>query len=75
MNKLNIIPIHQIGFPINLEIIIPEDDSIRLLYDITDDLNYRELHRVYSEMGRNLVATPECLFRILIYEYYGRSIF
>ena len=64
-----IIPLHQIGFPINLEIIIPEDDSVRLLYDITEDLNYKELYRVYSEMGRNPVVAPESLFRILIYGY------
>lgn len=64
-----IIPLHQIGFPINLEIIIPKDDSVRLLYDITEDLNYRELHRVYSKMGRNPVVSPESLFRILIYGY------
>ena len=38
--KNNIIHIHQLGFPINLEIIIPKDDSVRTLYEVTEGLDY-----------------------------------
>lgn len=37
-----IIPLYQKGFPINLEIIIPEDNSVILLYDITENLNCKK---------------------------------
>ena len=37
--KKNIIHIHQLGFPINLEIIIPKDDSVRTLYEVTEGLD------------------------------------
>lgn len=60
---------HQIGFPIDQEFIIPEDDSVRLLYEITEGLNYSKLYETYSTLGRNPAVSPECLFRILIYGY------
>ena len=72
MNTLknkNIIHIHQIGFPINLEIIIPKDDSVRTLYEVTEGLDYSKLYKSYSTIGRNSVILPETLFRILAYGY------
>lgn len=69
MNKNNIIPIHQIGFPISFENIIPEDDSVRLLYDVTEGLDYTELYKTYSTIGRNPAILPESMFRIIIYGY------
>ncbi|APF22656.1 hypothetical protein [Clostridium butyricum] len=50
INKCNIIPIHQIGFPISFENIIPDDDSVRVLYDVMEGLDYTELKRTYSTM-------------------------
>ncbi|SFD50664.1 IS1182 family transposase [Clostridium uliginosum] len=69
MKYENIIPIHQIGFPINLENIIPKDDSVRLLYEVTEGLNYSKLYEAYSTIGRNSAILPESLFKILIYGY------
>lgn len=65
----NVINIHQIVLPINFENIIPEDDSVRLLYDVTEGLNYKKLYKVYSSMGRNSAVLPETLFRIIVYAY------
>lgn len=61
--------IHQIVLPINLEIIIPEDDSVRLLYEVTEGLNYKRLYKAYSAIGRNPAIEPKTLFRILVYGY------
>ena len=44
MRNNNIIPIDQIGFPINFENIIHHDDSVRMLYDVTEGLYYTELN-------------------------------
>lgn len=71
MNK-KIVPMHQIGFPINVEIIIPEDDSVRLLYEVAEGLDYSNLYRNYSTLSRNPVIEPKTLFIILVY---GRHIF
>ena len=57
---------HQLGFPINLEIIIPKDDSVRTLYEVTEGLDYSELYKTYSTEGRNPTILPETLFRILL---------
>ena len=67
-----IVPMHQIGFTINVEIIISEDNPVRLLYEVTEGLNYSCLYKNYSTIGRNPVIAPETLFRILVY---GRNLF
>lgn len=64
-----IINIHQIVLPINFKNIIPEDDSKRLLYDVTEGLNYKKLYKSYSSMNRNSAILPETLFRIIVYGY------
>lgn len=61
--------IHQIVLPINLEIMIPIDDSVRLLYEITEELNYEKLYKSYSTIGRNPAISPKSLFRVLVYGY------
>ena len=64
--------IHQIVLPINLEINIPKDDSVRLLYEVTEGLNYKKLYRSYSILGRNSAIDPKTLFRIVVYGYMER---
>lgn len=64
-----VIPIHQIGFPIDSENMIPKDDSVRLLYEVTEGLDYSDLYKAYSTAGRNPAISPESLFRILVYGY------
>lgn len=59
MHFKNINPIHQIEFPIDVEIIIPEDDPVRLLYEVTEGLDYTCLYKNYSTLGRNPVIAPE----------------
>ena len=69
-NKFNnIIHIHHLGLTISFENIIPDDDSVRLLYDVTEGLNYTELYKTYSTKGRNPVILPETMFRIILYGY------
>ena len=69
MKNQNIIDIHQLSLPISFENIIPDDDSVRLLYNVTEGLNYTELYNTYSTNGRNPVILPETMFRIIVYGY------
>jgi len=55
--------------PLNYEVIIPEDDSVRLLSQISKELDYTELYRAYSSEGRNPVTEPRILFQIMTYAY------
>lgn len=57
----------QIGFSIQVSFIPKEDDPVRLLFEITEGLDYTNLYKTYSTLGRNPVVDPVTLFRILIY--------
>ena len=60
---------YQLKLPIDLEIFIPEDDSVRLLSLMMEELNYKKLYEAYSQNGRNPAVPPKILFKILIYAY------
>src|SRR5665648_323071 len=60
---------YQLVLPLNMEVLIPEDDSVRLLSHITEELDYTNLMMAYSSKGRNPVVKPKTLFRVLVYAY------
>ncbi|MDH5086313.1 Transposase DDE domain protein [Clostridium perfringens] len=45
---------------------------MRLLYEVTEGLNYKKLYRSYSILGRNSAIDPKTLFRIVVYGYMER---
>ncbi|WP_352230929.1 transposase [Pelosinus sp. IPA-1] len=55
--------------PLHIEILIPKDDSVRLLSQIAEELDYRDLYRAYSLKGRNSAVSPKTLFKIIAYGY------
>ncbi|MEG1131946.1 MAG: hypothetical protein RSD77_06490 [Romboutsia sp.] len=52
-----------------LEEIIPQNDSVRILSQIMEELNYEKLMKAYSPKGINPVVSPKVLFKILVYAY------
>ncbi len=52
-----------------LEDLIPSNDSVRILSQIMEELNYSKLMKAYSTKGRNSVVSPKVLFKILVYAY------
>lgn len=60
---------YQLVIPFNYEILIPEDDSVRLLSYTLEGLNYESLYRAYSSIGRKSAVEPKILFKILTYAY------
>ena len=60
---------YQLMLPLNYEVIIPENDSVRLLSQITEELDYKELYKAYSPDGRNPVTEPKILFKVMTYAY------
>jgi len=52
-----------------MEVLIPEDDSVRLLSHMTEELDYTNLMMAYSSKGRNPAVKPKTLFRVLVYAY------
>ena len=68
-NYTNNCEVYQLVFPMETGILIPEDDSVRLLSQIMEELNYTKLNKAYSSQGRNPVVEPKILFKILGYAY------
>ena len=59
----------QLALPINTECLIPVDDSVRLIDQVLEEIDYRELYLTYSSNGRNPVVAPKTLFKIMVYAY------
>lgn len=59
----------QLVLPLNLDVFIPDNDSVRLVSQIVDELDFRKLNLTYSSKGRNPSVKPRILFSILIYAY------
>ena len=60
---------YQLVIPLDCEMLIPEDDSVRLLSHIMEGLNYENLYRAYSSTGRKPAVEPKILFKVLTYAY------
>nr|WP_242847227.1 transposase [Desulfosporosinus acididurans] len=60
---------YQVVLPFNFDVLILEDDSIRLLSHILEGLNYEALYQAYSSTGRKPVVESKILFKVLTYAY------
>lgn len=52
-----------------MEMLIPEDDSVRLLSEIMDQLDFSALYKAYSRKGRKSAVSPRNFFKIIVYGY------
>lgn len=57
----------QLCLPISTEFLIPADDSVRLLGQILEELDYSKLYSAYSPQGRNPAVSPKNLFKAMVY--------
>ena len=60
---------YQLVLPLNLEGLIPEEESVRLLSHELEELDYTLLYQAYSAKGRNPAVDPKTMFNILTYAY------
>ena len=60
---------YQLVLPLDLEGLVPDDDSVRLLSHELEDLDYSLLYQAYSAKGRNPAVNPKTMFKILTYAY------
>jgi transposase len=49
--------------------LIPKDDSVRLLSQIVEELDLKDLMLAYSPQGRNPAVPPRIMLKILLYAY------
>lgn len=60
---------YQLVLSLNLECLIPEDDSVRLLSHVLEGLDYTKLYKAYSSVGRKPAVDPKIMFKVLTYAY------
>jgi transposase len=61
--------IYQLVFPVETGILTPDDDPVRLLIQVIEELDYTILMKAYSTQGRNPAISPKILFKVLVYAY------
>ncbi len=59
---------YQLKLPLNIECMIPDDDSVRLLGQIIEEMDLSELYKTYSRIRKNQ-ATPRQMLKIMLYAY------
>ena len=57
---------YQLKSLLNIDSLIPKDDSVRLLSQIIEEMNLEKLYQTYSRIRGNSV-TPRQLLKIIIY--------
>ena len=60
---------YQLILPLNVEVLIPQNASVRLLSEVMDGLDYSALQRAYSRKGRKSAVSPRTLFKIMVFGY------
>lgn len=74
MTKQNIIQIdytkygdnYQLKLPLEIDYLIPKDNSVRLLSQIIEEMNLEKLYKTYSRIRENRI-TPRQMLKIVIY--------
>ena len=59
--------LYQVKLSSEYDVLIPSDDSVRLLSEVLEGLNYTQLYRAYSHLGRKPKVAPATMFKILVY--------
>lgn len=59
---------YQLKLPLNIDYMIPDNDSVRLLSQFVEEMNLKDLYSTYSRLRENQ-ATPRQMLKIVIYSY------
>ena len=60
---------YQLVLPLNLESLIPEDDSVRLHSHVMEGLDYTKLYQAYASTGRKPAVEPQIMYKVVTYAY------
>ncbi len=53
--------------PLNLEIKLPDNDSVKPLNSVCDELDYTELYKTYDRTWRKY--DPKIIFKLIVFGY------
>ncbi|WP_373845151.1 IS1182 family transposase [Clostridium sp.] len=63
---------YQLKLPLNIEYMIPDDDSVRLLSQFIEEMDLTDLYSTYSRIRENQ-ATPRQMLKIVLYSYMNHN--
>lgn len=63
---------YQLKLPLNIDCIIPDNDSVRLLSQFVEEMDISKLHSTYFRIRKNS-ATPRQMLKIMLYAYMNRK--
>ena len=58
---------YQVKLCSELEVLLPADESVRLLSEVMEELDYTGLYRAYARKGRKPKTSPPAMFKVLVY--------
>lgn len=64
--------VYQLKLPLNIDCIIPVNDSVRLLSQFVEEMDLEDLYSTYSRIRENQ-ATPRQMLKIVLYSYMNHS--
>jgi transposase len=59
---------YQLKLPLNIDCIIPDNDSVRLLSQFVEEMHLKDLYATYSRIRENQ-ANPRQMLKIVLYSY------
>jgi transposase len=62
---------YQLKLPLNIDCMIPDNDSVRLLSQFVEEMDLEDLYATYSRVRENQ-ATPRQMLKIVLYSYMNR---
>ena len=62
---------YQLKLPLNIDYMIPANDSVRLLSQFVEEMNLKDLYSTYSRVRENQVS-PRKMLKIMIYGYMNK---
>lgn len=63
---------YQLKLPLDIDSIIPDNDSVRLLSQFVEEMELSKLYSTYSRIRKNS-ATPRQMLKIMLYAYMNRK--
>jgi transposase len=63
---------YQLKLPLNIEYMIPNNDSVRLLSQFVEEMDLTDLYSSYSRLRENQ-ATPRQMLKIVLYSYMNHN--
>lgn len=63
--------VYQLKLPLNMDYMIPANDSVRLLSQFVEEMDLADLYSTYSRIRENQVS-PRNMLKVIIYAYMNR---